>query len=377
MPVSVSRRLRLALSAALLVSLAGLGGSAFATADPNVISRSGSTLMLHGHSYRFTGVNAAELGGLWSINEGCGAPLSDAQLDAFFASLRADSVVRFWAFQAMAVNKYTHATDFSPLDRVFSAAERHGQRLIPVLAEQSGTCDDGHWKDAAWYGGGYAKPFDDIGRGMSPRSYSSWVTSVVSRYRGSTALGMWEPVNEPAASNCTGFKGRACYGHATCPPGATAALRSFFDRVGGQIKRLDPKHLVASGVLGTGQCGARGVEYVNVHASPGIDVATFHDYGKDTTGAPDAITLRISQAEALSKPLITEEVGVHSSTDHATGCVEPPVRAGLLQNKLTSQLRAGARGFLVWNYQPKPAVGCSYAVGPGDPVLFVLRTSTR
>src|SRR3954464_14769882 len=54
-PLTVSRRLRLALAAALIVSLgsgiSGISGSALAaTRDPNVITRSGSTLYLHGHA---------------------------------------------------------------------------------------------------------------------------------------------------------------------------------------------------------------------------------------------------------------------------------------------------------------------------------------
>jgi mannan endo-1,4-beta-mannosidase len=380
-PLALSRRLRLAAAAALLVSLAGgFGGSALAAAaDPNVISRSGSTLMLHGHAYRFTGVNAYELGTLWSVNAGCGTQLSDPQLDAFFGSLRADSVVRFWAFQSMGVNRATRALDFRGLDRVFRAAERHGQRLIPVLGEQAGVCDDGHWKDRSWYAGGYTKRFNDDKRGLNVVPYKTWVTAVVNRYKGSAALGMWEPVNEPEATNCTrGVIGAACYkNHPPCPVGAASALRSFFDAVGGQIKKLDPKHLVASGVMGSGQCGAQGAEYALVHASPGIDVATFHDYGKETTAVPAALTQRLQQAQALSKPLISEEVGVHSSPDHSSACPEPVVRASLMQQKLTSQLNAGSRGFLVWNYGPGAVAGCSYDVPSGDPTLTLLSTAPR
>jgi hypothetical protein len=381
MPVSVSLRLRLALSAALVVSLAGLGGNAFATADPNVISRSGSTLMLHGKAYRFTGVNAYELGTLWSVNAGCGAQLSTAQLDAFFGALRPDSVVRFWAFQAQGVNRTTKRLDFTGLDRVFRAAERHGQRVLPVLGNQDGSCDDGHWKDKAWYAGGFAKRYNDDGRGLNTVPYSSWVSSVVNRYKASPALAMWEPLNEPEATDCTaGFRGNACYAHhPACPAGAATALRHFFDVVGAQIKRLDPKHLVASGLIGGGQCGAQGAEYQTVHASAYIDVATYHDYGQDTAALPgdqwNGMSVRLRQAKALSKPLVTEEVGIASSPNHATGCVEPAVRASLLRHKMTAQMTAGARGFLVWNYGPVAQRGCSYDVTTGDPAMTVLRTT--
>ena len=379
MPVSVSRRLRLALAAALLVSL-GLGGNAFATADPNVISRSGSTLMLHGKAYRFTGVNAYELGTYWSVNAGCGQQLSDAQLDSFFAGLRPNSVVRFWAFQAQGVNRTTKRLDFTGLDRVFLAAARHGQRLLPVLGNQGGGCDDGHWKDTAWYAGGYATRFNDDHRGLNVLPYSGWVNAVVTRYRSSPALGMWEPVNEPETTNCNpGFYGKDCYTHhpTTCPVNGPAALRHFFDAVGGQIKRLDPQHLVVSGVIGSGQCGAQGAQYSTIHASPYIDVATYHDYGQDTTAVPgdsyNGMAKRISDARALSKPLFTEEVGILSSPGAGTACAAPSTRAALLRHKLTGQLAAGSKGFLAWNYGTTVQTACSYDIGPGDPTMTMLR----
>ena len=379
MPLPVSRRLRLALVGALLLAMAGgFGGNAArATTDPNVISRSGSTLMLHGHAYRFTGVNAYQLATYWSVNAGCGQQLTTAQLDAFFSSLRPNSVVRFWAFQAQGVNRFTKRIDYTGIDRVFRAAERHRQRLIPVLANQGGGCDDGHWKDAAWYAGGYTKRFNDDGRGLNVVPFSSWVTSTVNRYKSSPALGMWEPVNEPEATNCgTGFKGGACYKHQICPVGAVNALRSFFDRVGSQIKRLDPKHLIASGLISSGQCGARATEWVTVHASPYVDVATYHDYGFDRTTVPgdqwNGMATRLKQAAALRKPLFTEEVGIMASNNGAAGCTDPATRSTLLARKLSGQLSAGSRGFLPWFFVPKQPGGCLHDISATDPMMRVL-----
>jgi hypothetical protein len=365
--------------AGLLLAMAGgVGGhAALAAPDPNVITRSGATLMLHGHAYRFTGVNAYQLGTYWNVNAGCGQQLSTAQLDAFFASLRANSVVRFWAFQGQGVNRITKKVDYTGLDRVFRAAERHNQRLIPVLGNQGGGCDDGHWKDAAWYAGGYTKRFNDDGRGLNVLPYSSWVTSTVNRYKGSSALGMWEPVNEPEAKNCgTGLKGGGCYKRGICPPGAAATLRSFFDKVGAQIKRLDPKHLIASGLISSGQCGGVGTDWVTVHASPYIDVATYHDYGQDSTAVPgdawNGMATRIQQAGVLNKPLFTEEVGIMASTNGAAGCTDPTTRSTLLSRKLTGQLAAGSRGFLPWFWVPTPTPGCLHDIAANDPMMRVL-----
>ncbi|MDT7545571.1 MAG: mannan endo,4-beta-mannosidase [Actinomycetota bacterium] len=382
MPLTVNKRLRLTLAAALVVAMgSGVTGAAIAApVNPNVITRSGSTLMLHGHAYRFTGVNAYELGTYWSVNAGCGQQLSDVQLDAFFAGLRPDSVVRFWAFQAQGVNKATHKIDFTGLDRVFRAAERHGQRLLPVLGNQDGSCDDGHWRDAAWYSGAYTKKFNDDRRGLNVLPYSSWVSSVVTRYRSSPALGMWEPLNEPEAANCAaGFLGNACYAHKICPATAATTLRLFFNSVGAQIKRLDPTHLIASGVIGGSQCGINQGDFSTVHGSSYLDVATYHDYGNDAVAVPgDAWTgmlVRLDQARALSKPLITEEVGIVSASDSASGCTSRDARAALLTDKLTAQLSAGSRGFLVWNLTPQSTAGCTYDLDATDPMMSVLRTA--
>ncbi|MDX6199632.1 MAG: mannan endo,4-beta-mannosidase [Actinomycetota bacterium] len=362
----------------LLVLLLGAGGvvnAAPASARPaDTISRSGTSFMLHGKAYRFTGVNAYELATYWSVNAGCGGQLSDAELDSFFGGLRPDSLVRFWAFQALGVNRSAHAIDYTGIDRVFAAAERHGQRLIPVLGSQDGTCDDGHWKDNAWYAGSYDSAFNDDGRGLNVVPYSTWVSNVVQRYKGSPALGMWEPVNEPETADCpAGYTGTACYGHQVCPAGAAATLRGFFDKVGGQIKRLDKNHLVASGVIGTGQCGTRGGEYQDVHASPGIDTGTYHDYGQDTVAVPgdswNGFAVRVQQTRAVNKPLFTEEVGVLASNNGDAGCVAVPERARLLGNKLDGQLSAGGRGFLPWFYATSMASGCRHDFAPGDPLL--------
>jgi hypothetical protein len=364
---------RLLLLGVVTALLWPLGAAPAEARPPDTIGRSGTSFTLHGQPYRFTGLNAYELSTLWSVNVGCGSQLSDAQLDSFFASLRPDSLVRFWAFEALGVNKLTRMIDYTALDRVF-AAERHGQRLIPVLGNQAGTCDDGHWKDAAWYAGGYNQTYNDNGRGLNVVPYPTWVSNVVGRYKDSPAVGMWEPMNEPEPANCpAGYVGGACYGHQVCPAGAAQTLRGFFDQIGGQIKRLDRTHLVISGVIGTGQCGARGSEYGDVHASAYLDAGTYHDYGTDTTAVPgDAVNgfaARVQQLGALNKPLFTEEVGINASNRGDAGCVATGDRARLLGDKLDGQLAAGARGFLPWFFAPTMAAGCRHDISPGDPVL--------
>ena len=135
-----------------------------AVSVPNspIISASATQLYLNGSPYHFVGVNAYEAGTQWGTNAGCGADLSDAQLNQLFASLPPNSLVRFWAFQGtMATNINTDQLDWAPIDRVFAAAAAHNQRLIVVISDQGGTCDGGHWQDPSWYDGGFKDVFND------------------------------------------------------------------------------------------------------------------------------------------------------------------------------------------------------------------------
>ena len=173
----------------------------------------------------------------------------------------------------MATNVHTGQLDWAPLDNVFYEAAKYHVYLIPVISGQSGSCDDGHWKDRAWYSGGFRdvddSPSDSDGPGLTPLSYWNYMNDIVSRYADSPALGMWEPMSEAEASTCSApYQGSNCYGHQTCPDEAAAAsaLKHFFTTVGGQIHLLDPEHLVEAGFLGGGQCGTSGSDYQSVGA---------------------------------------------------------------------------------------------------------------
>lgn len=329
--------------------------------------RWGPRLYVNGATHGFTGVNAYELATYWPVNAGCGSQVNN--LTSFFSALPRGSVVRFWAFEALAVNKYTHRIDFAALDRVVNAAASRGILLILTLSDQAGTCEGQRWHDASWYTGGYR----ELTSPLEPLPYLDWVKMIVSRYRNSPAVGMWEPVNEPEASNClAGYSGWGCAGHTVCPAGATAALRGFFDRVGGLIHRLDPGSLVSAGLSGGNQCGITGADYLQVARSPGLDVLTFHDYGEAKAAIPAELTLRVAQAAQVGKPLFVEEAGIRASAA-GVGCATLAGRAVLAARKMTAALASGLAGWLIWDWVPVAQSGCSYDVGPGDPVLAVLR----
>ena len=344
------------------------------------ITAQGQNLEIGGVPTKFTGFNAYQLATDWGTNAGCGGMATPAQIDSFFASLRPNSLVRFWAMQgAMATNINTHQLDWAPLDNVFYEAAKYHVYLIPVISDQAGTCDGGTWQDPAWYSGGFKDVFDSPdnsdGRGLTPFSYWSYMNALVSRYADSPALGMWEPMSEAEASTCpASFEPSNCSGHQTCPDpvAAASALTYFFTTVGAQIHLLDPSHLVEGGFLGGGQCGTSWNLYSTVGASPGIDVLSVHDYyGAATLGGDqyNGMAERFAQAKALDKPIITGEVGIEAGSGQI-GCPSLPTRALEMSAKMAAQFADGDSGFLVWNWDLDPLGTCNYDTGPADNSLL-------
>lgn len=344
---------------------------------PGFIRQHGTVLTLDGRVFTFAGVNAYELATWYGVDAGCGATFSQAQLDSFFVSLPPNSVVRTWAWQgAVGTVPSTHVRTWAPLDRLVATAAAHGDRLILDLGTQGGDCDDGHWKDLAWYKGGYRTIFNDDHRGLDIVSYRDWVAEVVARYAGSQAVAMWEPLNEPEASNCpAGFRGPACSGHQTCrdEPTSAIALRSFFDDIGGLIHSLDPGRPVSSGLIASGQCGTEGGDAAFVQASDGISVTSVHDYYGGSTSLPGAGTngerARLAEANRLNKPLMVGEIGILAGFGGGR-CASPQLRASEFAAKITGDLAAGVVGAFVWSWVPPPRqAGCSFDVPPDDPYM--------
>lgn len=329
---------------------------------------SGGRLLLNGKPHFFTGVNAYNATTYWNVNYGCGTQVAD--IDTVFNSLPSGSLVRTWAFQALGFNKFTHKIDFTAIDRAVASAKAHGDYLIFALSDQSGTCDDGHWHDQAWYDGGYTQTYNDNGRGYSlTMNYLDWVKTVVARYASNPTVAIYEPVNEPESSNCyAGYSGSGCYGHDTCPTGATASLRNFFDTVGGVIKSLDSRAIVSTGTLGGNQCGVTGSGFSTINASPSVNVATYHDYGAPTTALPSQLSTRASQASALGKVFLVEEAGISGSTT-GVGCPTLGARSNQFIAKINAAKSVGADAYLPWNWTELTSTSCSFTLAPGDPLF--------
>lgn len=343
-------------------------------ANSEFVSAQGTKLYLNGQQYQFTGVNAFNLATYPGFNAGCGGYVEN--LDNFFSKLRPNSVVRFWAFQgAAATNVKTKKLDWAGLDRVVNAAQKNGKKLILVLGNQDGHCDDGHYKDISWYQGGFEQSFNDIDNGLTPLSYRDYVKAVVSRYKDSPAIAMWEPINEPAAGTCTSGTGYQCYSHLECKDesASAAALKSFFDTIGDTIKGIDPNHLISSGALGNGQCGTVYGDYQVVHASRGIDVGSYHDYDAVNQPIPgdewNGLQMRINQMASLNKPLYIGEVGMIAN---GSNCMSLQDRANKMKAKMDAQFGAGIAGITPWSYTAGGYSSCNYDIIANDPLVTLL-----
>ncbi|MBU9765653.1 beta-mannosidase [Mycobacterium sp. TNTM28] len=328
---------------------------------------SGTSLTLDGKPWWPIGINAYQLGTDWDINTGCGAQVDPEQ---FFSLLPPRSLIRVNVNSTLAVNKSTGALDFAAIDAVFDAAARHDQLLIAVLTTNEGGCENEHFKDHAWFSGGWRT---DRSHGH-PMTYADWLDTAVTRWADSPALAGWSAVGEPEPSNCgvenCDWPSRQCYSD------SAAVLRAFFDATGARIRALDPGAVIFSGHAGGGQCGSAGDDFETVGASPGIDVLEYHYYvGTDTLPGDSSFGLqrRLGQARALGKPLLVAELGMKAGS-----CVSLAQRRRVL-GELIGQMRGdGAAGAMFWAFVPDPRPAeCTLDIGPTDPLFSMVGKDLR
>lgn len=353
------RRWVAALTTALaaLTGLTGVPASIHAETGSRVAVVNGG-FTLDGRPWWPVGFDAYELGTNWTVNSGCGAQVD---LDRYFGSLPPNSLTRFNAYAPLARNRRTAMPDFTALDAVFAAAQRHQQLLVVTLASGEGVCDDGGFKDRDWYAAGW-----------SASSYADWLDAAVGRWGQSSALAGWELVGEPESSVCADRQCR--WEQRSCPPDATAVLRTFFDTAGRRLRALDPDTPIWAGLAGGGQCGSAGEDYFTIARSPGVDVLDLHDYGPPglpmSGNAVDGVQRRLRQAAAARKPLVVAEMG-----QPAGSCRSVSQRADDLVLKARAQRQAGSAGVLFWAFVPDPRLDqCTLDIGPGDPLFDVIKT---
>jgi endo-1,4-beta-mannosidase len=328
------------------------------------VARAGTTLVLNGRPFRFTGLNIYNANSLWT----CAYPLGQGpELDASLVAIGSgQNVFRSFFFQRMATTKGQR--DWSAFDHTLAVARAHGEYVIATLTNQWGACEEPvpGYKTESWYQSGYRTRLDTT----VPTGYRDWVQDVVTRYRSDPTIMAWQLVNEAEAGGRAG---------GPCTATAAASLKAFAADMSQLIKSLDPNHLVSLGTMGSGQCGTAGAAYQDVHSLAGIDLCEWHDYGSATSPIPgdqwNGMQVRIDQCRALGKPLFVGETGIVAGT--VGGYAR---RAQLFADKFSAQFGAGIVGELVWDWVPGPDAGSrldEYNVGPGDPLLSLLASYHR
>jgi mannan endo-1,4-beta-mannosidase len=370
--VLICALLAVALPAALTgpAAWADVGVPGVAAADTSAdafVTRSGRQLRLNGKPFRFTGLN------IYNANsvDNCWYTLGEVNPDvghAFHRSLerigKGNEVIRAWFFQNLATTDGER--DWSAFDNTLEVARQHGVKVVATLGNQWGQCEgwgqypDGY-KTESWYTSEYRGHAGSAPG--TPATYRGWVAEVVARYKNDPTILAWQLMNE--AEDKTAYDGQ-------CSDTAPQALRGFAADMGSLVKQIDPNHLLSLGTIGTGQCGATDGDYKTLHSVPEIDLCEYHDYQSGAMPGDEwnGLATRLSQCNALGKPLFVGEVGIRTD---AVG--SQLARAGVLASKLSAQFAAGVVGVLAWAWRNGVNGGSSdagYEIGPKDPALAVL-----
>lgn len=302
--------------------------------EDDYVSAEGDQLWLRGEPYRFVSLNAFTLTGCGNADE----MYDPGALDRFFASLRPGSLVRSYAFRSQAL---------SDIEAVVDSASRHQQLLELVLTDGNGSCaDTGSTKDEAWYSAGFRA------------DYLPWVRELTAHFSQTPTVAVWELVSSPTEVSAP-------------------TLRAFYDEVGGVVHQLAPRQLVASGTHGAWAYGGE-ANYVMLHESAGIDVASVRDY-EQAPGMP-ANTEQALSALAGAKPLVLSEAGVYASptgdpTQELEGrvCISWAERRNVLESWIEEAMATRLAGLNVWNYLPVARISCSYSTHESDPLFALIR----
>jgi hypothetical protein len=298
------------------------------------VYREGTKLMLNGKQYQTASFNSFQLSGCGNANQ---VP-SDAQIDALFASLPDNIMIRTWAF----------AGNQAKIDRVVKAAEKHNVKLMLTLADGRSHCGEtdgasgpGDGKVPSWYTSGYKGKF------------MSHVTLMSTTYKDSPAIGMWEVINEPGDAQWQ-------------------EIKSFLDAVAAEIKKNDPNHLISSGSWAEWAYGGE-ANFKSLHSGPNIDVGSLHEYDYDSSNGEiesNHFEETLRAMTQLNKVLIVGETGIEAGT----GCkTSPQTRANAMKQKYDVYLNKGAGGVYAWNYAQAPD-NCGHTFGPTDPIMEVIKT---
>jgi mannan endo-1,4-beta-mannosidase len=302
-----------------------------------ILTRQGRQLFYGGEPYVALGINAFGMAGCET-----GQPYSDAQMDEYFRSLRPHGLTRSWAFEAQGL---------AGIERMVKWAEQNQQLLILTFADGRGYCaeadgrkgGEGSGKTDEWYKSGYKQ------------RYLPWLETVVSRFKDSKAIGMWELINEPGDTD-------------------DQTMRAFLDDAAAHVKAIDSRHLVLSGSQAEYVRGTS--DYAYVHGGPNIDVASLHEYDYDYNNSRTIMSPHLnptlSAMQQVDKPLIIGETGVQAG--NSSSCTSFNTRSDAMKQKFDTYLgQPGVVGVMIWSWVPNARTGCSLESFPSDPLMTMMR----
>ncbi len=284
----------------------GLGSDAPITVE-------GSRILRGGQPWWFVGYNSF----VWSGD--CGDPderMTAEQLDAWFASMRRDGhgAVRLFFFEGW---------DLDRLDAALAAAEANDVYLTVTLDDAIAGCGETE-KNEDW--------FADQGERDAFREH---MVALLERYRGEPTIAWFEYFNEPDVD--------------------VEGLRAFYDEMGAVADSVDPDRLFASGTIAPYDSP---VSFADLHASPGVDIASLHEYDEnevESNHGPD------TRAGASGKPVIVGEFGLYASPDGVECERTFAERADQVAAKLEAYTTIeGYAGAFAWAWQPGGGDPCEY-----------------
>lgn len=290
--------------------------------------RKANKLMLNGTAYQCGGINSVALSGCGSGDE----IFSDAEIDALFASLPDNVLVRTWAF----------AGSKDRTDKIIKAAEKNNIKLILVLGDQNGSCGDDESKDQQWYTSGFRL------------GYLQHAKEMAATYKNSPAIGMWEMLNEPTMWNAP-----------------IEDIKSFYNEVAMELKNADPNHLVATGAWANWAYDGKD-GFQTIHNSNYIDVGTYHESDQDVVEGWSFADC-VQALNELNKVLIVEDISIEGGT--AADCFSNKAnRAEIMKSKFEHYLENGAGAALASYLVKNVADECSNQFAADDPVVDVVKT---
>jgi hypothetical protein len=301
----------------------------------------GDQILRGGQPWWFLGYNSFT----WSSD--CGDAderMSIQDVDAWLASMRHDGhgAVRLFFFPGWNIDR---------LDAALASARKYNVYLTITLDNGIEGCGRSA-KDADWF-----KDPEQVA------VYQQHMTMLLERYRGESMIAWFEYFNEPSW--------------------AGGELRRFYDEMGAVADSVDPGRLFSTGTIAPYALDGD-ANYLDLNESPGVDIASLHEYDADTVEShhgQDAL------ANSAGKPVIVGEFGIYASTtgQGRTGdgddCqADLTGRARLMAEKAEAYTSIeGYAGALAWAWQPgDPIDTCSSGnLAEDQHVQDILRDAVR